>query len=129
MPRPFARPLLANNIDPVALYGRDLKAKLGGPSLGVQQLDEDELGLRLQVEIPDTSAGRDVKGLDLDGASFGFTAREDGQARERRNACTFADLGVQEVSIVRNPPTETRPWHLRSMQNILGVKRICAYQV
>jgi hypothetical protein len=70
---------------------------LGRTRSGTLRLSEDETGLRFEIDVPDTSLGRDVYELvrrgDIDGVSFGFYAladewSEDGQL----NTVTEAEL-------------------------------------
>jgi len=77
-------------------------------SAGNLRLEEDSVGLRFTVELPDTQLGRDVRELVgrgiLRGMSFSFaTVRDawvkDGGTRRR----TVHDLTMYEVSVVGSP--------------------------
>lgn len=59
-----------------ALFNHDPNIVLGRTSAGTLKLDEDERGLRYDIDPPDTSNGRDVSTLvargDVQGSSFSF---------------------------------------------------------
>jgi uncharacterized protein len=89
--------------DVLALLDHDPKQLLARTSSRTLRLGEDTKGLAFDLDVPDTSHGRDVLALaergDLGGASFGFTVPKDGDAwrgshRELRN------VNLKEVSIV-----------------------------
>jgi HK97 family phage prohead protease len=67
---------LRSNQDVLALYSHELERLLGRESAGTLRLKEDETGLAVEIDLPDTSDGRDVGVLisrgDLKGMSFGF---------------------------------------------------------
>lgn len=82
---------------------------LGSTRSGTLSLVEDERGLRVQGDLPDTSYGRDLSVLmqrgDVHSMSFGFSIprggdawSEDGQSRELR------EVILHEVSIVTGFP-------------------------
>lgn len=58
---------------------------LGRTTKGTARVSVDDIGLRYEIDLPDTGAGRDVEVLlrrgDLDGSSFGFLIHND-QGRE-----------------------------------------------
>lgn len=64
-----------------ALFNHDDGAILGRLSAGTLRLVEDAKGLRYEVDLPDTTAGRDVaesvRRRDIQGCSFGFTTDSD----------------------------------------------------
>jgi uncharacterized protein len=76
----FKRALDSNSTDVRALFNHDPSMLLGRQSSGTLRLGTDSQGLEFEVDLPDTSAGRDVKILaergDLNGASFGFIPDE-----------------------------------------------------
>jgi HK97 family phage prohead protease len=79
-PGAFTRSL-AENPDVRALYNHSTSDVLGRTKNGTLVVAEDSVGLRFELELPDTSAGRDVRELvrlgTIDGCSFGFFALED----------------------------------------------------
>jgi HK97 family phage prohead protease len=69
-----------------ALFNHNPDALLARTSSGTLRLSTDERGLRYEFELPDTSAGRDLRELlrrgDVSQSSFGFTiADEDWEER------------------------------------------------
>ena len=68
--------------DVVAIRDHDSSRVLGRTLSGTLRLEEDEIGLRYEVEPPDTSDGRDVVALinrgDLRGSSFSFRVAQGG---------------------------------------------------
>jgi HK97 family phage prohead protease len=71
--------VLSNDVR--ALKNHDPAYLLGRLKSGTLRLNEDELGLRFEVDLPDTQTGRDtateVERGDLDGASFAFITELD----------------------------------------------------
>ena len=63
-------------------YDHTIGSVLGSTANGTLRLTEDTKGLRFALDLPDTSAGRDVLALvtrgDVAGASFGFTVSKRG---------------------------------------------------
>ena len=59
-----------------AHYNHDTSIMLGRTKNGTLKLEEDEKGLRFEVDLPDTTDGNDLHALvkrgDIDGVSFGF---------------------------------------------------------
>jgi HK97 family phage prohead protease len=97
-----------------ALCNHDNGQLLGKVSAGTLVLSEDEIGLRFEVELPQTSYARDLSELvsrgDISGCSFGFRVRAGGELWEESNGAndprlTALDLG--EISIVSNPAYES----------------------
>jgi len=69
-----------------ALFNHDPNMLLARTSSGTLKLTIDEKGLRYEFDIPDTTAGRDLKELlargDISQSSFGFTIdKEDWEER------------------------------------------------
>lgn len=99
------RTSLAARSDVLALVDHDPGKVLARTRSGSLRLSEDSRGLRFDLDLPDTSLGRDVLALaergDLGGMSFGFAAldeRRDGNKRELRSVELF------EVSVVHAWP-------------------------
>lgn len=67
--------------DQRALYNHDDNQLLGRRKNGTLKLEEDEIGLRFELHLPDTSLGRDLAELirrgDVDACSFGFQVVQD----------------------------------------------------
>lgn len=66
---------LTNN-DQLALWSHDTSKVLGRTKNGTLRLFEDEIGLRFELDLPNTTLGNDayetIKRGDVDGVSFGF---------------------------------------------------------
>lgn len=101
------RASLASGRDILALADHNPQSVLGRTKSGTLELREDDLGLRFSLQVPDTTAGRDLIALaergDLGGCSFGFTVPKggdhwDGDTRELRA------VDLHEVSIVQSWP-------------------------
>jgi len=98
---------LRSNPDILALVDHDPSRVLARTKSGTLRLSEDERGLKFELDVPDTSAGRDVLALaargDLGGMSFGFTVPDGGDIwtgdrRELRNVV------LHEISVVQSFP-------------------------
>lgn len=67
--------------DVLAFAAHDSARVLGRTSAGTLRLREDDKGLAVEIDLPDTSDGRDVGELvrrgDLKGMSFGFIVRKE----------------------------------------------------
>lgn len=87
--------------DILCLADHDASKVLGRTKTGTLKLEEDETGLRFELDLPDTQAGRDVLALaergDLGGCSFGFHVKKQSWQGDRR---TLEEVDLREVSIV-----------------------------
>ena len=89
--------------DVISSFNHNFASLLGRTSNKTLRLSVDSRGLRYEVDLPDTSAGRDVAALvkrgDLKGSSFAFkverdTITKDGENRVRSlNSVRVAELG------------------------------------
>jgi HK97 family phage prohead protease len=100
-PGAFTR-TLSEGRDILALADHDPARVLGRTKSGTLELEETVHGLQFRLQLPDTSAGRDLRALaergDLGGVSFGFTATRDTWEGELR---TLHEVELHEVSIVQ----------------------------
>jgi HK97 family phage prohead protease len=99
---------LKNRNDIKLLWNHDTGSVLGSTRAKTLRLTEDERGLYVEAELPNTTLGRDARELikrgDVDSMSFGFTVARDGESwsddgRER----TLRKINLHEVSIVAFP--------------------------
>ena len=106
-PGAFTRSLESRN-DVKLLWNHDSGMVLGSTRAGTLKLWQDERGLRVQGELPNTTAGRDAAELirrgDVDSMSFGFSVPQGGDewsanGQER----TLKSVRLHEVSIVAFP--------------------------
>lgn len=96
---------LADQHDVLGLVDHDSGRLLGRTRSRTLRLAEDGKGLSFEIEIPETSLGRDVLALaergDLGGASFAFSVRREQWNAERR---TLLEVVLHEVSVVHAWP-------------------------
>ncbi len=111
-----------------AYYGHDRQRLLGRTSAGTLRLTEDAKGLAVEIDLPDTTDGRDVRALiargDITGMSFGFIVTHDewnmtGTVDTR----TIHEVELLEVSIVSEPAYEGTSIALRSRDDARKEKR------
>jgi len=113
--------------DVLAMLDHDSGKVLGRTRSGTLRLTEDSKGLAFSLDVPDTSAGRDVLALaergDLGGMSFGFTVPKGGDSwqGDRR---TLRTIDLREISVVSAwpayPDTEIA---LRALQHGIDAER------
>lgn len=69
-----------NKEDQRALWSHDTSKVLGRTKNGTLRLYEDDIGLRFELDLPNTTLGNDayetIKRGDVDGVSFGFSMRK-----------------------------------------------------
>jgi HK97 family phage prohead protease len=96
---------LAEGKDILALVDHDPGRLLARTKSKSLRLSEDSRGLHFDLDLPDTTAGRDVLALaergDLGGASFAFTTRDEQWSGERRE---LRSVTLHEISIVSSWP-------------------------
>lgn len=107
-PGAFGQSLSAGD-DVRALYNHDSSMVIGRRTANTLRLSEDDTGLKIEIDLPDTTAARDlvanIESGNIDGMSFGFRAREqdwiekEGQPELRR----LLDVELIEVSPVTFP--------------------------
>lgn len=92
---------LRDGSDILALVDHDPTRVLARTRSGTLRLSEDSRGLAFDLDVPDTTAGRDVLALaerrDLGGMSFGFLATDEHWTGDRRE---LRAVRLIEVSIV-----------------------------
>ncbi|QQS08683.1 MAG: HK97 family phage prohead protease [Phycisphaerales bacterium] len=95
-----------------ALVGHNTDLVIGRRTAKTLDISEDKKGLKVEIAVPDTSAGRDlvvsVKRGDITGMSFGFATVEDEWTRKTENARTvyfreLIEVDLFEVSAVAFP--------------------------
>lgn len=141
-PGAFARSLKESDV--LAFLDHDSGRVLGRKSSGTLRLREDEKGLAVEIDLPDTTDGRDAKALiergDISGMSFGFWIKgyewdESGDLPRR----TILDVELIEVSIVSMPQYQGTSIALRSLdvfrekarseKNFMAVRRRLAMKI
>lgn len=124
-PGAFTETLRDNANDVLALYSHEVERLLGRRSSGTLRLSEDAKGLAIEIDLPDTSDGRDVAVLvtrgDLKGMSFGFCVTHDEWDETvtppRR---TIHAVDLREVTVCASPAYDDTELGLRSREKALG---------
>lgn len=123
-PGAFADWLTGGN-DVLALYSHELERLLGRRSAGTLRINEDNRGLAIEIDLPDTSDGRDVGVLvsrgDLKGMSFGFVAtREEWDETRNPPRRTIMTAEVYEVTVTAMPAYPDTEVAMRSLEKVRG---------
>jgi HK97 family phage prohead protease len=104
-----------------ALFNHDPSKLLGRQSSGTLRWSVDSEGLPFELDLPDTSVGRDVRELaargDLSGASFGFVpGRDEWSQIEGRQLRTHTSVArLVDLSVVTFPAYAGTSVMLRSL--------------
>ena len=101
---------LADSAHVVALNNHNADQVLGRVGSGTLRLEEDDTGLRFELDLPDTSYARDLSALvqrgDVAGCSFAFSVRPGGELWEESNGQsirTLSALDLGEITITAQP--------------------------
>lgn len=102
-----------------ALVDHDSGRVIGRSKAGTLRLKEDERGLSVEIDLPDTTDGRDIGELvsrgDIDGMSFGFRVTHDEwDETQEPNLRTIHKIELHEVSAVTWPAYADTSLALRS---------------
>lgn len=111
--------------DVLALVDHDPGRVLARTRSGTLRLSEDTRGLAFDIDVPDTSAGRDVLALaergDLGGMSFGFTAVDEARDGDRRE---LRAVDLHEISVVLAwPAYDGTIIHARALETAAPFRR------
>lgn len=108
-PGAFARTLKSER-DPLALVQHMPQLVLGRRSAGTLRLSEDGKGLAFEIDVPPTTAARDllvsVERGDVKGASFAFSVPKGGDRWEMRGdkvVRELLDVDLAEITITAAP--------------------------
>jgi HK97 family phage prohead protease len=119
-PGAFKRSLQSRN-EVKLLWNHDAGEPLASLRGGTMQLVEDERGLKVTAQLPQTSRGKDVAELlrlkTIDSMSFGFNVIKDSWSRDGQTR-TLESVRLFEVSIVSFPAYESTTAQVRSQQTI-----------
>lgn len=124
-------PSLRQN-DVYATFNHDTASLLGRTSSGTLRVGEDREGGWYEVDLPDTTVGRDVAELlkrgDLSGSSFTFRVLDGGQRRADNDdpetglpVREITAMDVAELGPVVNPAYPTTQASLRSIEETLSI--------
>ncbi|MGE7838015.1 HK97 family phage prohead protease [Viridibacillus arvi] len=105
-PGAFARSLAENDVR--ALFNHNWDKVLGRTRSGTLRLTEDERGLKFEVDLPNTTAARDLaesmERKDIDQCSFGFIASKEKWDYSVEPALrTVIEADLYEISVVSIP--------------------------
>lgn len=119
-PGAFAEAIKA---DVRALVDHDSGRVIGRTTSGTLRLQEDQRGLAVEIDLPDTSDGRDLAELvgrgDITGMSFGFVVRHDEwDETVSPPTRTIHAVDLFEVSAVAFPAYEATELALRSSRDV-----------
>lgn len=103
-----------------ALWNHDDNFVLGSMQNGTLRLEEDERGLKFELDLPDTQAGKDaavsIKRKDVTGMSFGFRAiKQEWDEKDPKNIIrTLVEVECREISPTAFPYYPTTKVNIRS---------------
>jgi HK97 family phage prohead protease len=116
----FRRSLRSRN-DVKLLVNHDTGRVLASSRAGTMKLYEDEVGLRVEASLPNTSDGRDMAELlrrgDLNKMSFGFSVIKDSWNNEMTQR-TLKSVRLFETSIVAYPAYQQTEAMVRSLDKV-----------
>lgn len=117
-----------------AYFSHDRGRVLGRSSAGTLRLSEDAKGLAVEIDLPDTTDGRDVRELvargDITGMSFGFmVARQEWDETTDPPTRTIHEVHLSEVSVVSEPAYDGTSIALRSLDAARKEKNCQAYAI
>jgi HK97 family phage prohead protease len=119
-PGAFKRSLQSRN-EVKLLWNHDSGEPLASLRGGTMQLVEDERGLKVTAQLPNTTRGRDIAELlrtkVIDSMSFGFNVIKDSWSRDGQTR-TLESVRLFEVSVVSFPAYEATTAQVRSQQTI-----------
>lgn len=118
-PGAFTRTLAAATaVNIRAIYEHDGKSLLGRLGSGTLRLSEDSEGLAFELDLPDTTLGRDlaelVKRGDVAGCSFGFLPVRDTWSEGAKPVRELRDVDLFEITITANPAYDATSVQVRS---------------
>jgi uncharacterized protein len=118
-PGAFTKALARDDIH--ALIEHDMGKIIGRNRAGTLRLWEDDHGLRVEIDLPDTQTGRDlmteIERGDRDQMSFGFRAiRDDWDHRQKVPSRTLQEVELFDVSVVGRGAYDTTDVALRSLE-------------
>lgn len=125
-PGAFKRSLQENDV--VAVYHHDGARVLGRSSSGTLRLQEDAKGLKVEIDLPDTTDGRDLAVLierkDVKGMSFGFcTRKQEWDETIDPPKRTIQEAHLIEVTVTAFPQYDDTEIGLRSLEGARNERR------
>ena len=110
-----------NQSDVRALFNHEPDHLLGRSTTGTLRLSEDDQGLRYEIDLPNTTLGRDVAELlrrgDISGSSFGFRTISDewSETDDGYPLRTLTEVALRDVGPVTFPAYSSTEASLRSL--------------
>jgi len=103
-----------------AVFEHDNKQLLGRVGAGTLRLTEDDVGLRFEIDLPNTQLGRDLEELvgrgDISGCSFGFISKsEDWAEIDGKPLRSLTEVDLHEITITSSPAYDTTQVQVRSV--------------
>jgi HK97 family phage prohead protease len=130
-PGAFGRTLRSNTADPLALVQHKPDLVLGRRSAGTLRLHEDAKGLAFEIDVPDTTAARDllvsVERGDIKGASFAFVVPAGGDKWHMRGdqaVRELHDVSLHEITITAQPAYPDTTVARRSLEKLTTGPRL-----
>ncbi len=104
-----------------ALVDHDTGRVIGRTKAGTLRMKQDDMGLAVEIDLPDTSDGRDLATLiergDVSGMSFGFVVtKETWDETMEPPMRTIQALDLREVSVVAFPAYDDTSIAMRSLE-------------
>jgi HK97 family phage prohead protease len=104
-----------------ALFDHDTAHVLGRTKSGTLRLREDDHGLAVEIDLPDTQVARDLTASmergDIDGMSFGFrVTKQEWDESQDPPLRTIREVELHEVSVVTFPAYGDTEIALRSLE-------------
>lgn len=120
---------IKDKADVRALFNHDSNIVLGRTKSGTLKLSEDERGLKVEVDLPDTQQARDlykqIERGDIDQMSFGFNVVKDSWTRAQNEnelpLRELRELRLFDVSPVTFPAYATTEVQARSLVESAGL--------
>ncbi len=111
-----------------ALIDHDSGRVIGRTSAGTLRLSEDAIGLAIEIDLPDTSDGRDlaisIERGDISGMSFGFVVtKQSWDETVDPPTRTIEALDLREVSVVAFPAYDDTSIALRCLEDTRKERR------
>lgn len=128
-PGAFKKSLETNSVK--ALYNHNADHVLGSTKSGTLMVTEDAVGLRFDLDLPNTQVANDlyesVQRGDIDGVSFGFRCKEDKWAETKldggwKTIRTLREIELIEISPTPFPAYEATEVDCRSLEEIRAKK-------
>lgn len=106
-----------------ALVDHDTGRVIGRTKAGTLRMKQDDTGLAVEIDLPDTSDGRDLATLiergDVSGMSFGFVVtKETWDETTEPPMRTIQALDLREVSVVAFPAYDDTSIAMRSLEKV-----------